>query len=359
MLDWEKIKEELTGLDEQAMEAARERQLQLLKPAGSLGLLEDMSIRMAGITGKVKNRLHKKILFLFGADNGVYAEGIAASPQELTHTLMDFYARGIQCGINVICHANGVELRLVDMGIKGEFHSPNIDDHKLMWGTDNFAKGLAMPRDTVLKAMEVGFSYARYAKENGYDILGNGEVGMGNTTTAAACIMACLGLQDPEQAVGRGAGLTDEAYAHKKEVIAKALEMHKPDASDPVDILSKVGGLDLAAMTGLYIGAAYYRLPIVVDGVISIAGALLASRFSPITSQFLFGSHVSKEPGYVLAAQALNLKPMLMLGMRLGEGSGCPVAMTVMDTAMSVMCDMNTFGEEKVDQEYRKDIKAD
>lgn len=359
MLDLEKIKSQLSGLNEEAMKQAAERQAQLLKPEGSLGTLEEISIRMAGITGQVKNRIKKKIVFLFGADNGVYEEGIAASPQELTHLLMNHYGHGSQCGINVICAANGVDLKLIDMGIIGEFDCPRIENHKLMNGTDNFAKGLAMSRETALKAVEIGFSYAKYAKENQYDIIGNGEVGIGNTTTAAACIMAALGITDPEKAVGRGAGLSDEAYAHKKEVIAKALKYHQPDSSDPIDILSKVGGLDIAAMVGLYIGAAYYRLPIVVDGVISIAGALLAYRFSPVVGQYMFASHISKEPGYVLAAQEMQLKPMLMLGMRLGEGSGCPIAMSVIDTAMAVMCDMNTFGDVEITSEYRENTKVD
>ena len=215
-----------------------------------------------------------------------------------------------------------------------------------------------MSRETACKAMEIGFGYAKYAKENEYQIIGNGEVGMGNTTTAAACIMAALQITDAQKAVGRGAGLTDEAYAQKKKVIADALVMHRPDSNDVVDILSKVGGLDIAAMTGLYIGAAYYRLPIVIDGVISIGAALLAARFEPLTKEFMFASHISKEPAYLLAAEALGITPILNLEMRLGEGSGCPIAMKVIDTAMAVMCNMCTFEEANSDTGYRENIKA-
>lgn len=358
-MNWDEIKAGITTLDEAAMKEAAERQDQLFKPAGSLGLLEEMSIRMAGITGKVKNETQRKIHFVFGADNGVYEEGVAAAPQSLTHLLMYNYGcDDVVCGINAICAENGVELVLVDMGIIGDFDLPAIENHKLMNGTDNFAKGPAMSRDTVLKAMEIGFGYAKYAKENSYDIIGNGEVGMGNTTTAAACIMTALGISDPEQAVGRGAGLTDEAYAHKKEVIRKALALHNPNPDDIVDILSKVGGLDIAAMTGLYLGAAYHRLPIVIDGVISISAALLASRFAPLAQAYMFPSHISKEPAYILAAEAMGLKPMLNLGMRLGEGTGCPIAMKVIDTALAVMRNMSTFAEANSDTEYRKNIKA-
>jgi len=358
-MDWNQVKSELKPPRQEIMDAAYHRQQELLKPEGSLGVLEDISIRMAGITGKVKNRLKKKVLFLFGADNGVYEEGIAAAPQSLTHLLMSHYANGAKCGINVICEANGVDLELIDIGIIGAVSEEKVQDRKLMNGTNNFAKEPAMSLDIAFQAMEIGFSYAGYAKENDYDIIGNGEVGMGNTTTAAACIMAALGVSDPDLAVGRGAGLSDEAFLHKKQVIADALALHQPNPNDPIDIIHKVGGLDIAALTGLYIGAAYYRLPIVVDGVISIAAALLACRFSPIVKEYLFASHVSKEPAYRLACDALGLEPILQLGMRLGEGSGCPIAMTVIDTALAVISEMSTFSDVKSSAEYREDTKVD
>lgn len=358
-MDWENIKAELKPLDQKAMEAAYNRQKELLKPEGSLGVLEHISIRMAGITGQVKNRMSKKIVFLFGADNGVYQEGIAAAPQSLTYLLMRHYANGSKCGINVICEANGVDLKLIDMGIIGEISEKNVENHKLMNGTNNIAKEPAMPLEIALEGMEIGFSYAKYAKENGYDIIGNGEVGMGNTTTATACIMAVLGITDPDQAVGRGAGLRDEAFSHKKRVIMDALTLHQPDPTDPVDVIRKVGGLDIAAMTGLYIGAAYFGLPIVVDGVISIAAALLAAQFSPVVKEYFFASHASKEPAYQLACDALGLEPMLQLRMRLGEGSGCPIAMTVIDTALAVLSDMSTFADVKSSGDYREKIKTE
>ncbi len=358
-MDWEAVRQQIEPLNKHAMEAATARQQQLLKPEGSLGSLEEISIRMAGITGKVKNFTQKKILFLFGADNGIYQEGIAAAPQSLTHLLMTHYANGSNCGINVICRQNGVDLKLVDMGIIGTIREPLVDNRKLMNGTNNFAKHPAMSREIALQGMEIGFSYAEYAMKNGYDIIGNGEVGMGNTTTAAACIAAVLELADSDVAVGRGAGLSDAAFSRKKQVIREGLLRHAPNPQDPVDIISKVGGLDLAAMTGLYIGAAFYRIPIVVDGVISIAAALLANRFCPLVSSYLFASHASKEPAYQLACDALSLHPILQLGMRLGEGSGCPLAMTVIDTALAVMRDMSTFDEVKSSTAYREDTKVD
>ena len=356
-MDIQASKENIRGLDETAMHAAAERQNTLLKPAGSLGVLEDISIRIAGITGSVCNTIDKRVHYLFGADNGVYAEGVAAAPQEFTRILMTNYAGG-NCGINVLCSKNNVDLRLIDMGIIGAVDNTLIADHKLMSGTNNIAKQPAMTNETALAAMQIGFDCACEAKREGYEIIGTGEVGMANTTTAAACIMATLDSRDAELAVGRGAGLTDEMFIQKKLTVLKALERNKPDPNDTVDIISKVGGLDIAALTGLYIGAAFYRVPIVVDGVISVAAALLAKRFAPLTVEFMFASHLSEEPAYILAVSELGLMPLLNLNMRLGEGSGCPIAMMVIDTALTVMRDMNTFDQLKLPTDYQKDIKA-
>ncbi len=349
------ISEKITGLNTEAAERARNLQDSLVKPAGSLGVLESISIQMAGITGKVKSSVEKKVHFVFGADNGIYAEGVTAAPQYFTNFLMRGYASGKKCGINVLCEYNHVDLRLVDMGIIGEIEDPHIYNRRLMPdGTNDFYKERAMSREIALKAVEVGFEFAKAASSEGYDIIGAGEVGMGNTSTAAACIMAALGINNAEKAVGRGGGLSDEAFENKKRVITAALVMHKPDADDVVDILSKVGGLDIAAMTGLYIGASYYRKPVIIDGVISIAAALLAYKFNPLTKEFMIPSHISEEPAYSLAAEAMGLKPMLNLGMRLGEGTGCPIAMGIVGNAMAVINNMSTFEEVNMDNEYRK-----
>lgn len=341
------IAKNITELDKKSMEAARKRQENLLKPLGSLGVLETISIQLAGITGQVKNKIDKKIHFLFGADNGVYEEGVAAAPQSLTRTLMELYGQDKNCAINVICTHNHVELKLVDVGVIGTIDSPNIINRKLMDGTNNFCRECAIPPEIVEKAVQVGFEMAGYANDHGFDVIGNGEVGMGNTSTAAACIMAALGLSDAEMAVGRGAGLTDEAFEHKKKIISEALTKHKPDAKDSFDILSKVGGLDIAAMVGLYLGAAYYKKPIIIDGVISVAAALLASRIAPLAKQYMIPSHISEEPAYKLAVEEMKLSPMLCLGMRLGEGSGCPIAMGVMENAVAIMNDMLTYDDLK------------
>ena len=347
-------------LDADSMAAAAEYQDRLLKPAGSLGELEAIAIRIAGITGKLQNTADRKIHFLFGSDHGVYEEGVSGSPQYFTKALMEFYANRAGCGINVLCSHVGVELRLFDLGVRDLAPHPCIDaTHRLMpSGTENFSRTRAMTTETATRAVELGIGLVGGAKAEGYQIVGAGEVGMGNTTPAAACIMAALGLKDPDDAVGRGGGLTDESFARKKRVIGDALELHHPNPNDPIDILSCVGGLDIAAMTGVFLGAAVHRLPVVVDGVISIAGALLAARLSPLSKGFMIASHLSSEPGYAVAARALGLTPLLNLGMRLGEGTGCPIAMQVVDDALAVMNRMGTFDGVSLESEYRKELKA-
>ncbi|MDR3231351.1 MAG: nicotinate-nucleotide--dimethylbenzimidazole phosphoribosyltransferase [Synergistaceae bacterium] len=346
--------------DPVVMREAAAYQDRLLKPAGSLGQLEAIAVQIAGITGRLHNRTERKIHFLFGSDHGIYDEGVSGSPQHFTRMLMEFYARDAGCGINVLCRQAGVDLKLVDMGVKDLAPHPAIDArYRLMPnGTENFARRRAMPRETATEAVKAGFELVGEAKEQGFQIVGTGEVGMGNTTPAAACIMASLGIDDPELAVGRGGGLTDEAFENKKRVIAAALKRHGPDPDDPLDVLSCVGGLDIAGMTGVFLGAAQHRLPVVIDGVISIAAALLACKIAPPAQDFMIASHLSKEPGSGIAAERLKLVPLLNLGLRLGEGSGCPIAMQIVDDALAVMNSMCTFDGVSLESEYRKKLKA-
>lgn len=349
----------ISSLDKTAMEKAAARQNELLKPPGALGVLEELSIQLAGITGQVKNDISKKIHFVFGADNGVFDEGVTASPKHFTHMLMDSYGRDYGCGINILCRQNGVELKLIDVGVDGVFdEDTRVLDRKIMpHGTNNLAKEPAMSLDEAKKAMSVGFSCAKYAFDGGYKIVGGGEVGMGNTTTAAAVIMALLGIRDTQSAVGRGGGLTDESFAIKKNVILKALNKYDLDKNDPLSIVESVGGLDIAALCGLYLGCAYYRLPVVIDGVIAASAALLAYRINPLARLFMIPSHVSREPAYTLAVNELGLKPMLYLEMRLGEGSGCPIAMNIAEQATAIMNNMMTFSEMQLESEYREKLK--
>ena len=352
-------------LDINAMAAARQRQNELLKPAGSLGELEEISIKIAGITGQIKNKFSKKIHFLFGSDHGVFEEGVSASPQYFTKVLMQLYGSSDGGGaINALCKKNNIELKIFDLGVKNLGSCPGINsDYKFMPnGTNNFADVdennnpvRAMSIETVERVINFGINLVKEAKNKNFCIIGAGEVGMGNTTSAAACIMAALENYD-ENLVGRGGGLTDEAFMKKKSVIISALKRHKPDKNNSVEILSCVGGLDIAAMTGIFLGGAVYRVPVIIDGVISIAAALLAAKIEPLSRDFMIASHKSLEPAYSEVAKELKIKPFLNLNMRLGEGTGCPLAMQIIDDALAVMSDMKTFNEINLESEYRKEL---
>ncbi len=347
----------IKGTDLKAIEKAIIRQDNLLKPKGSLGMLEKISIKLAGITGNIYNKADKRCLFLFGADNGIYQENVAASPQYFTKTLILNYANNKGTGINTITKSCNTDLKLIDMGIISGAEHKNIDNRNLMInGTNNFIKEKAMPIDTTIKAIKIGIEYAKYAHDNNYNVIGNGEIGIANTTTATACIMALI-KSDNKNLVGRGAGLKDEQLINKTNVINYALKKYDLFNKDPFEVLSCVGGLDIAAMTGLYIGSAYYRIPVIIDGLISVAAALLAYCINKKTVDFMFTSHLSEEPAYMQAVKVLGLEPMLNLHMRLGEGSGCPIAMQIIQNACDIMNNMDTFQNINLEDSYRKDIK--
>ena len=339
------ILRQIKPLDSDVMGQARKLQESFVKPIGSLGELEEISIRFAGITGKVKNIAQRKIICLFGADNGIYEEGVCSSPQDFTGKLMKVYATNQNAGINILTRQAGAELRLYDLGIKNFVPHENVITHKFLpEGTNNFLHERAMSYELAEKVIEFGINIVHEAKINGVDVIGTGEVGMANTTTACACIMASLRTRN-ENLVGRGAGLNDQSFARKKRVVLRALDFHKDSLTDPVNILSCVGGLDIAAMTGVFIGGAVYRVPVVVDGVISIAAALLAYQLEPLTREYMFASHESQEPAYKYAAEIMNLTPALKLSMRLGEGTGCAIFMQIIDNALAIINNMGTFDE--------------
>lgn len=347
----------IKGAYASSIEEAQKRQDNLLKPKGSLGTLENISIKLAGITGKINNNCNKRVLFLFGADNGIYEEGVAATPQYFTKVLINSYADNIGTGINTITKSCNTELVLIDMGIKGGITHEKIHNKNLMInGTNNFAKEKAIPKDIVIKAIKIGIEYAKYAHDNGYNIIGSGEVGMANTTTAAACILSLLHLNN-QDLIGRGAGLQNSQLIKKRQVIMEAINKYDLYNKDPYEILSCVGGLDIAAMTGLFLGAAYYRIPIVIDGLISSSAALLSYYIKKETVDFMFTSHLSEELAYSKAVENMQLEPILNLHMRLGEGSGCPLAMQIIENACYVMNNMQTFQEINLEDEYRNHIK--
>ena len=339
-----------------AMEKARQRQAELAKPPGSLGKLEDYSIRLAGITGKVKNEIKKCRVIVLAADNGVTAEGVSSAPTSVTLSQVINMTRHIT-GMSSLAYYFGNEVVVADLGIDTDRRIPGVLDRKIRRSTGNIAKERALTRQQVLDAMSVGLDLAADAAKDGVNAVGVGEMGIGNTTTSAAVLSALTGAT-PEAVTGRGGGLTDQAFAVKKQVITTALALPHPDQEDVVDVLSAVGGLDLAAMTGVFLGCALQRIPAVVDGFISIVAALCACRLNSNTKDFLFLSHASYEIGYRLAAAELGLEPCLLLDMRLGEGSGCPIAFQILKAACAVMNGMGTFAEAAIQDDYLEPIRA-
>ena len=333
----------ITPLDSIAMQEARKILDGKVKPVGSLGTLEDIAIRIAGITGKTRNTFTHKVICLFGSDHGIYEEGVCSSPQEVTRALMHVYAYSKNGGINVLARQAGAELRIYDLGVKGLAKSPNIITHKFLpEGTANFLHGPAMTPELAERVIMFGIELARELKAEGVDVVGTGEVGMANTTPACACIMAATGSRDASL-VGHGAGLDDESYARKQKVILEALTLHENNLVNPLYIIANLGGLDIAAMTGLFIGAAAQKFTIIIDGVISIAAALLAYQLEPLTREYMLASHESLEPAYTHAAKFMGLIPALRLSMRLGEGTGCAVFMQIIDDALAIINGMGEF----------------
>ena len=334
----------ITPLNSQAMKEAQELQASLAKPAGSLGELERITIQLAGITGTPRNSITRKVICLFGSDHGIFDEGVCSSPQDFTRSLMELYADTQNGAINVLARQAGAQLRLYDLGVKGLAEHKNIITKKFLPdGTANFLHGRAMSVEIVEKVISFGIDLVRNMKSEGVGLVGTGEVGMANTSPASACIMAALGKSRDDALIGRGAGLDDDSFSRKKKVILDALNFHEANLNNPVNSLSCVGGLDIAAMTGVFLGGAIYRVPVLADGVISIAGALMAYLIEPLTRDFILASHESAEPAYSHAAKFMNLKPCLKLSMRLGEGTGCAIMMQIIDDALAIINEMGSI----------------
>lgn len=339
-------------LDRGTMTAAETYQARLAKPPGSLGRLEEISIQLAGITGRVHNALNKKQLLVFAADNGVVAEGVSSAPQSVTKQQTINLMRG-KTGAAVLAKHFGCGLTVCDVGVNADIYESTVLNRKIAYGTQNICTGPAMTREQTLQAILTGAEIARTVDA---DVIGVGEMGIGNTTTSSAVLAVLLGA-DVEAVTGRGGGITEESFRKKKAVIRTAIEVNRPDRDDVVGVLSKVGGFDLAAMCGAFLGAAAARRPAVIDGLISAAAALCAVRLCPNVRGYLVPSHASFEIGYRLAMEAMDLRPLFDLGMRLGEGSGCPLAFQVLDAACAVINDMATFDEVGINDDYLDEIR--
>lgn len=353
----ESIIEGIKPLDLVAVEAAKRRVDSLAKPLGSLGTLEEIAIKLAGITGELYNKVDKKCVIIMSSDNGVVEEGVASAPQYVTLEQTKNFIKG-KTGVAAISKANNTELMVIDVGINSTEKIDGVLDRKINKGTKNIFKESAMTYDEAKKAINIGIEAVAKAKNDNYDIIGVGEMGIGNTTTSAAVLRALIGC-DLEKVVGKGAGITNEAFEKKKLVVKTAVDDKNIDKNDPVDVVSKVGGYDIAAMAGVFLGAAFYRVPVVIDGFISAVAALVATKINPLVKDFCISSHKSEEIGYNIAIKELNLNPMLNLGMRLGEGSGCPIAFSIVEFAISMMNNMATFEEGNIDDEYLDEIRGE
>ena len=331
---------------------ANEAQLRLdslTKPQGSLGRLEEFAKQLVAITGEQMPELDKKVVFTFAGDHGVADEGVSAFPKEVTPQMVMNFVNG-GAAINVLARHAGAEVVAVDIGVDFDFgglDKPGFISKKVIQGTKNMRKGPAMTREEAEKCMQVGIDLASEYAGKGYKIFGTGEMGIANTTPSSA-ITAVLTNETVEDITGRGTGINDDAWKNKVQVIKDSIAVNNPDASDPVDVLSKIGGAEIAGIAGLIIGAAANNVPVVVDGFISTAGALIAFMIEPKTKDYIFAAHRSQEIGHKAMLDKIGLRPILDLDMRLGEGTGAALAMLVIEGGLKIYKEMATFEEAAV-----------
>ena len=336
-------------LDEKAMNEARARQNLLTKPEGSLGRLEDLSIQIAGIQRKAIPEINHKAIITMAGDHGVVAEGVGNWPQEVTAQMVDNFLIG-GAGINVMAKQAGARNIIVDIGIATEMKPhPKLISRKVTPGTGNIAAGPAMTPEQAVKAVETGIEIVNDEIARGLDIVGTGDMGIGNTTASSAICVAITG-RNPSEVTGRGTGISDEQLEHKISIVEKALAVNRPDSSRSLDVLAKVGGLEIGGLTGVILGSSAQGIPVVIDGFISGAAALIAVSLAPMCKDYLIASHVSAETGHHAMLEHMGLTPLLDLGLRLGEGTGAALGIFLCDTAVKVLSDMSTFAEAGVSE---------
>ncbi len=341
--------EMIRPLDKKAMAEAQARQDILTKPQGSLGRLEELSIQLAGIQGKPIPQLKHKAIITMAGDHGVVAEGVGNWPQEVTAQMVNNFLHG-GAGINVIARQVGARVIVVDMGVASKLGThPKLLSRKVAPGTSNIASGPAMTREQATKAIETGIEIVNDEVAKGLDIVGTGDMGIGNTTASSAICAVMTGRQAAE-VTGRGTGITDEQLTRKVDVVNKALMVNHPDPEQPLEVLAKVGGFEIGGLVGVMLAAASHRIPVVIDGFISGAAALIATALSPELKEFLIAAHLSAELGHRILLKHLGLKPLLELDMRLGEGTGAALGIFLCETAARVLAEMSTFGEAGVSE---------
>jgi nicotinate-nucleotide--dimethylbenzimidazole phosphoribosyltransferase len=331
------------------MAAAQTRQNTLTKPHGSLGRLEELSIQLAGIKGTTSPKLENKSVIVMAADHGVAAETVSLYPQEVTRQMVLNFLKG-GAAINAMAAQIGARVIVVDMGVKGGFQPlPGLLCKMIDFGTQNMTQGPAMTRQQAVDTIEAGIQAVEAEMAKRLDIIGTGDMGIGNTTASSAIFSALSGKR-PKIITGRGTGIGDRQLAHKIKVIERALSINKPNPKDPLDVLAKVGGFEIGGLVGVILAGAAYRMPVVIDGFISGAAALIAVGLSPQSRDYLIAAHLSAESGHELLLQFLGLKPLLNLNMRLGEGTGAVIGMFLADAAARTLSQMATFAQAGVSE---------
>ncbi len=342
--DLQSLIDAIPPLDVTAMEAAASRQKTLTKPPGSLGRLEQLSVHLAGIMATPRPQIRHKVIVTMAGDHGVVAEGVSAYPQEVTAQMVYNFLHG-GAAINVLARHAGARVVVVDMGVAADLDlHPDLVDKKVAKGTENIARGPAMTREQALQAVLNGAAVVEAELEKGLDILGTGDMGIGNTTPSAAIAAAITG-RAPAEIVGRGTGVDDAGLARKIAAVQRALAVNRPDPHDGIDVLAKVGGFEIGGLAGAILAAAAHRKPVVVDGFISTAAALIAVTLAPQVRPYLIAAHRSQEKGHQIMLQWLGLPPLLDLDLRLGEGTGAALAMHIAEAACKVLDEMATFAE--------------
>ncbi|MGD0281005.1 MAG: nicotinate-nucleotide--dimethylbenzimidazole phosphoribosyltransferase [Dissulfurispiraceae bacterium] len=340
----------IAEINDKLYSIAQKRLDNLTKPPGSLGRLEEFARRLVGITGNKTPMLDKKVIFTFAGDHGVTEEGVSAYPKEVTPQMVLNFLRG-GAGINVLARHAGAEVVVVDIGVDYDFGAlEGLMQMKVVRGTRNLAKGPAMTKEEALRCIETGITLAEGYAKKGYKLFGTGDMGIGNTTPSSA-IAAVLTGRPVAAVTGKGTGISNDSLKQKIKTIEKGIKLNAPDPKDALDVLSKIGGAEIGGIAGLVLGAAANRVPVVIDGLISTAGALIAYTIEPKIKDYLFAAHNSVEIGHKAMLDKMGLQPILDLNLRLGEGTGAALAMLMIEAGLKVYREMATFGEAGVSDE--------
>lgn len=349
MTNLEETLKRITGLDSAAMARARARQDKLTKPLGSLGRLEQLSIQIAGIKGEITPRIQHKAVITMAADHGVVAQGVSAYPQDVTAQMVYNFIQG-GAGINVLARLVGARVIVVDMGVAAKLEPDSLLlSKKIAAGTADMSLGPAMTHTQARQAIETGIDVVEQEIKKGLDIVGTGDMGIGNTTASSA-ICAVFSGEPVEKITGRGTGLNDSQLSHKVEIIKKALSINSPSADKPLEVLVKAGGFEIGGLAGVMLGAAANHIPVVIDGFISGAAALIATGLCPRLKDYIIASHLSVEAGHRVMLKHMGLKPLLDLDLRLGEGTGAVLGIFLAEAATRILSEMATFEQAGVSE---------